>query len=252
MAKASIDYILQLADNALIYGHRLSEWCGHAPVLEVDMAMANISLDSIGAARSFYQYAAEIEGNGKTEDSYPYLRNEREFKNVLLVEQKNGDFADTLARNFYFDCFQYVFYNSLQNSTDTQIAAIASKSMKEVNYHLRFSKNWICKLGDGTEESKKRIQESLHHFYTYCGELFNPTKLEIEMQEQGIAPKLDELKIEWKKIVTETIENATLVAMDDESLWYHTGGKNGLHSEHMGYILTELQYMQRAFPNCEW
>lgn len=247
-----VEYILQLADNSLIYGHRLSEWTGHGPELEIDMALSNISLDSIGAARSLYQYAAEIEGGDKTEDSYPYLRDVLQFKNVILVEQPNGNFADTIARSFYFDCFQFHFYTALQKSTDERLAAIAAKSLKEVTYHWRFSSGWVIKLGDGTDVSKEKMQTALNDFWDYTGELFTPTELENEMAEKGIAPKVTDLKEVWQKSIDDVLAQAGLTITDSTGPWHHTGGKIGKHSEHLGYILAELQFVQRAYPNSEW
>lgn len=247
-----VSYVLQLADNSLIYGHRLSEWTGHGPELEIDMALSNISLDSMGAARSLYQYAAEIEGGDKTEDSYPYLRDVLQFKNVILVEQPNGNFADTIARSFYFDCFQLHFYTALQNSTDKRLAEIAAKSIKEVTYHWRFSKGWVVKLGDGTAESKEKMQAALNAVWDYTGELFTPTTLENELVEKGIAPRVEDLKEAWQRNISEVLEQATLTITDTTGPWHHTGGKIGRHSEHLGYILAELQFVQRAYPNSEW
>jgi ring-1,2-phenylacetyl-CoA epoxidase subunit PaaC len=247
-----VSYILQLADNSLIYGHRLSEWTGHGPQLEVDMALSNIALDSMGAARSFYQYAASIEGGDKTEDSYPYLRDVLQFKNVLLVEQPNGNFADTIARSFYFDCFQFHFYTALQKSSNKRIAAIAAKSIKEVAYHWRYSSGWVIKLGDGTEESKEKIQTALNHFWDYTGELFKSTSLEIEMQEKGIAPTIEDLKKDWQQSIDQVLDEASLTITDENGNWHHDGGKLGRHSEHLGFILAELQFVQRAYPNSQW
>lgn len=247
-----VSYILQLADNSLIYGHRLSEWTGHGPALEVDMALSNISLDSLGAARSLYQYAAELEGGDKTEDSYPFLRDVLQFKNVILVEQPNGNFADTIARSFYFDCFQYHFYTALQKSTDERIAAIATKSLKEVSYHWRFSSGWVIKLGDGTQESKEKMQAGINQFWDYTGELFASSDIEKEMQEKGIAPKVEDLKTAWQKSIDEVLVDAGLTITDTTGPWHHSGGKIGRHSEHLGFILAELQFVQRAYPNSEW
>lgn len=248
-----IDYILHLADNSLIHGHRLSEWCGHGPILEVDMALTNISLDNIGAARSLYQYAAEIEGGGKTEDSYPYFRDVRQFRNVLLVEMPNGDFADTIARSLFFDTYQFLFYTELKKSADAQLAAIAEKSLKEVTYHLRFSKEWTIRLGDGTEESKQKMQRGINELWSYTGEMFAPSQTEKEMIAQGIAPDIAMLKPEWEKRIAETLEEATLAyPMSVQGGWFQSGGKTGIHTEHLGFILTELQYMQKSYPGCEW
>ena len=248
-----INYTLHLADNALIYGHRLSEWCGHGPILEVDMALSNIALDNIGAARSFYQYAAELEGNGKTEDSYPYQRDVREFKNVLLVEMPNGDFADTIARSLFFDAYQFLFYTALKQSQDEKLAAIAEKSLKEVTYHLRFSKEWTIRLGDGTEESKQKMQHAINELWSYTGEMFDASEVEKEMQAKGIAPDIATLKPHWEKIIADTLEEATLsFPISMQGAWFQKGGKTGIHTEYFGLILAELQYMQKTYPGCEW
>lgn len=253
MNPSLIRYILQLADNSLIHGHRLSEWCGHAPILEVDIALSNIALDQIGAARSFYQYAALLEGGGKTEDTYPYHRDVRSFYNVLLLELPKGDFADTIARSFFFDAFQYQLYSALLNSTDRQIAAIAEKSLKEVTYHLRFSSEWIVRLGDGTEESKAKIQKSVYAYWDYCGELFDASAAEKDLMAGGVAVDLEPLKPLWEKTVADTLQEATLAyPLSKENAWFHKGGKNGIHTEHLGFILAELQYMQKAYPGAEW
>ncbi|MBK7762384.1 MAG: phenylacetate-CoA oxygenase subunit PaaC [Bacteroidetes bacterium] len=251
--KTLIDYILHLADNSFINGHRLSEWCGHGPALEVDMALSNISLDELGAARSFYQYAASIEGNGKTEDSYPSFRDVREFRNVLLVELPNGNFADTMARSFYFDAFQFHFYTALQQSSDKQIAAIAEKSLKEVTYHLKFSSEWVVRLGDGTDESKQKMQTAINQFWEYTGELFSMSETEQDMLKQGIAIDVSLLKDDWEKTVADTLAEATLrYPMHIEGGWFQSGGKTGIHTEYMGFILAEVQYMQKTYPGCEW
>lgn len=248
-----IDYLLHLADNSLIHGHRLSEWCGHGPILEVDMALTNISLDNIGAARSFYQYAATLEGEGKTEDSYPYFRDVRAYRNILMVELPNGDFADTIAKCLFFDTYQYLFYAALTKSKDAQIAAIAEKSLKEVMYHLKFSKEWVIRLGDGTEESKQKIQRAINDLWNYTGEMFAPSKTELQMIEKGVACDISILKPEWEKLVTETLEEATLTyPISLHGSWHQTGGKTGLHTEHLGFILSEMQYLQKSYPGCEW
>lgn len=253
MNQELLSYVLHLADNSLIHGHRLSEWCGHGPALEVDMALSNIALDNIGAARSFYQYAAELEGNGKTEDSYPYFRDVTEFKNVLLVELPKGDFAQTMARCFYFDAYQFLFYSALSTSTDKQLASIATKSLKEVSYHFRFSSEWVVRLGDGTDVSKQKMQHAIHEYWEYTGELFAPSGIEKLMIAQGIAPDISLLKDEWNRLIVKTLEEATLAyPLSAENAWFQQGGKKGMHTEYMGFILTELQYMQKTYPNSTW
>jgi ring-1,2-phenylacetyl-CoA epoxidase subunit PaaC len=253
MDKSLVDYILQLADNSLIHGHRLSEWCGHGPALEVDMALSNIALDNIGAARSFYQYCATIEGNGKTEDHYPYFRDVMEFKNILLVELPNGDFADTMARCLYFDAFQFQFYTALSGSKDKQLAAIAEKSLKEVTYHLRFSSEWVIRLGDGTDESKQKMQQAILKYWEYTGELFSESEIEKLHIDLGIAPDVSSLKSAWEQTIASTLEEAKLsYPLSVEGGWFQTGGKTGVHTEYMGAILSELQFMQKTYPNSEW
>lgn len=253
MNQSFIKYILQLADNCLIHGHRLSEWCGHGPILEVDMALSNIALDNIGAARSFYQYAALLEGNGKTEDSYPYHRDVRGFYNVLLLELPKGNFGETITQSLFFDAFQFHFYGSLAKSSDSQIAAIAEKSLKEVTYHLRFSSEWVVRLGDGTDESRKKIQEAIYKYWDYAGELFDASNAEKEMIAAGIAVDLTSLKPLWEKTIADTLQEATLAyPLSKENAWFHKGGKNGIHTEHLGFLLAELQYLPKSYPGATW
>lgn len=242
-------YTLHLADNSLILGQRNSEWCGHGPVLEQDIAITNISLDLIGQARNFYQYAATLIGNGTTEDSLAYLRKEREFKNCLLVEQPNGDWAQTILRQFLFSQYQYLLFEQLQHSKNEQLAAIAEKSLKEVTYHLRWSGEWVIRLGDGTRESHKRMLKAIDELWRYTGEMFIPADYEKEI---GIDFK--KIKEDWQRKVETVFDEATLISPSDSegAAFMQTGGKAGKHTEHLGYILTELQYMQRAYPGCEW
>jgi ring-1,2-phenylacetyl-CoA epoxidase subunit PaaC len=238
-------YILHLADNALILGQRNSEWCGHGPILEQDIAITNISLDLVGQARNFYQYAALLKADGSTEDSLAYLRTEREFKNCLLVEQPNGDWAQTILRQFLFSNYQYLLYQQLQTSEDKQLAAIAEKSLKEVTYHLRWSSEWVIRLGDGTDESHQRMIGAIDELWKYTGELFVAADYE---KESGI--DVSNLKDPWLEKVKEIFNEATLPF--PEKTFMQEGGKQGRHTEYMGYILTELQYLQRAYPGSEW
>ena len=247
---ALIDYTLHLADNSLILGQRNSEWCGHGPVLEQDIAITNISLDLIGQARNFYQYAATLIGNGATEDSLAYLRKEREFKNCLLVEQPNGDWAQTILRQFLFSQYQYLLFQQLQSSDDEQLAAIAAKSLKEVTYHLRWSSEWIIRLGDGTEESHRLMTKAIDELWRYTGELFELAGFELRLMSEKIGVDSSKLKEPWLDKIKEIFAEATLPI--PEKTFMQTGGKEGEHTEHLGYILTELQYMQRAYPGCEW
>ena len=240
-----IDYTLHLADTTLILSQRNSEWCGHGPILEQDIAITNISLDLIGQARSFYQYAAQLKADGSTEDSLAYLRTEREFKNCLLVEQPNGDWAQTILRQFLFSNFQFHLYQYLLGSPDKTIAAIAEKSLKEVKYHLRWSSEWVIRLGDGTEESHTRMLTAVDEIWRYTGELFVPATYE---QESGI--DVASLKNDWHNKVKAVFEEATLTV--PENIHAQTGGKTGTHTEHLGYILADLQYLQRTYPGSEW
>ena len=240
-----INYTLHLADNALILGQRNTEWCGHGPILEQDIAITNISLDLVGQARSFYQYAAQLKADDSTEDMLAYFRTERDFKNCLLVEQPNGDWAQTILRQFLFSSYQYFLYQELQKNSDETLAAIAEKSLKEVSYHLRWSSEWVIRLGDGTDESHSRILKAIDELWRYTGELFIPVEYE---KEAGVDVSL--LKNDWSEKVKAVLTEATLPV--PENIFMQTGGKTGTHTEHLGYILTELQYVQRAYPGCEW
>lgn len=245
-----IQYILGIADNSLILGQRLGELCGHGPSLETDIALTNISLDLLGQTRSYYQYVADLQVEGVTEDSIAFLRLEREYKNALLVEQPNTDFGYVIARQFLFDVYHLALLQELQHSKDSQLAAIAVKSIKEVLYHTRFSSDWIKRLGDGTPESHGRIQTAINDLWIYTDELFQPTEAETAMLAQGIGVDLTQLKANYYRDVSAVLAEATLTTPVVE--YYQKGGKQGIHSEHMGFILTELQYMQRAYPNMNW
>lgn len=245
-----VQYILSLGDNPLILGQRLSEWCGHGPILEVDMALTNISLDLLGQTRSYFQYAAELEDQGRTEDDLAFLRNVREYKNVLLVEQPNQDFAYTIARQFFFDAFHNHFLQELQGSNDEQLAAIAAKSIKEVNYHLRFSSDWMLRLGDGTEESHTRLQNAVDDLWIYVEELYTPTSLDKEMAELGIGVDLEKVANPVQDSIRATLTEATLKI--PENAWPQTGGRMGNHTEHLGFILADMQYLQRTYPGAKW
>lgn len=245
------DYCLHLADSALIMGQRFSEWCGHGPVLEQDIAISNISLDYIGQARNFYQYAASLIGSDATEDSLAYLREERVFKNLLITELPNGDWAQTILKGFFFSAYQYYLYTALQQSSDKQLAAIAEKSLKEVTYHLRWSSEWVIRLGDGTEESKRRIEQALDETWMFCGELFEISDYEIALLPQQVSIDLAPLKTQWDQKVKEVFEEATL-KVPAAKTWHQSGGKKGVHTEHLGYILAEMQHLQRVYPGSEW
>lgn len=239
------NYTLHLADTTLILGQRNAAWCGHGPVLEQDIAITNISLDLIGQSRSFYQYAATLKADGSTEDSFAYLRSEREFKNCLLVEQPNGDWAQTILRQFLFSSFQHLLFQQLQNNKDATLAPIAEKSLKEVTYHLRWSSEWVIRLGDGTEESRNKMLKAITALWPFTGEQFIPATYE---ENRGI--NLLSIKEVWLKKVTDIFTEATLQV--PENIFMHTGGKNGIHTEQLGFILTELQYIQKTYPGCEW
>lgn len=250
MKENLIQYIFGIADNSLILGQRLGELCGHGPSLETDIALTNISLDLLGQTRSYYQYVAQLQGGDATEDTVAFLRLEREYKNVLLVEQPNTDFGYSIARQFLFDVFHLSLLNELQNSTDVTLAAIAKKSIKEVSYHTRFSSDWIRRLGDGTEESHNRIQTAINDLWIFTDELFHQTEADQAMVSEGIGVDVTLLKNAYYQRVGEVLEESTLLIPSIE--YFQKGGKQGIHSEHMGYILTELQYMQRTYPNMTW
>lgn len=240
------DYILHLADNALILGQRNSEWCGHGPVLEQDIAITNISLDLIGQARWLYQYAAQLRADGSTEDSLAYLRTEREFKNCLLTELPKGDWAQTVLRQYFFSEYQYLLFRQLQSHDDEQLAGFAVKTLKEVSYHLRWSREWVLRLGNGTEESHRRLTTAFENIWAYTGELFMAAPYE---QNNGI--DLSAIKQNWESNITAVLAEATLMNALP-SIHMYSGGKTGVHTEHMGFILSEMQYLQRSYPGCEW
>ncbi|MEY4604537.1 MAG: hypothetical protein RIT43_1829 [Bacteroidota bacterium] len=247
---ALFNYILKIGDDSLILGHRLSEWCGHGPILEEDIAMTNIALDLVGQATTLLNYAGELEGNGRDGDALAFLRFDREYKNLLLVEQPNGDFGMTMMRQFFFDAYRLPLFEKLQKSSDATLAAIAEKSLKETKYHLRHSSEWVIRLGDGTEESHKRIQDALDTLWRYTDELFLQDEHDLELIEKGVVPDLEEIRKDWQKTVDTVLQEATLEVPKNN--WTFSGGRNGMHSEHLGYILAELQYMQRAYPNMKW
>lgn len=265
-------YTLHLADNALILGQRNAEWCGHGPVLEQDIAITNISLDLIGQARNFYQYAADLY-NGFSddekaavdhlipqpwksfnrelqEDDLAFLRTEKQYLNVLLAEIPNGDWAQTILKQFFFSAFQFYKYTALQNSSDAQLAAIAEKSVKEVAYHLRWSGEWVVRLGDGTEESNRRMQQALQNVWMFTGELFQPAPFEVQAATEGWGVDVAHTLRDWQQKVATVFEEATL-AMPQNN-WAQSGGKWGRHTEHLGYLLAEMQHLQRTYPNATW
>jgi len=250
MDKNLKDFFLHIADNGLILGHRLSEWCGHGPVLEQDMALSNIALDLIGHARFLYQYIAKQEGNGATEDDYPFKRDVIDFKNILLAEQKNGDFAHTIVRQAIFDTYNYLFTSQLIKSSNEQLSGYAQKAIKEIKYHRYFSHEWFTRLGDGTEESKSRMQSALEKMWPYIDEAFKPAAYETALLKDNVSVDLPSIKDQFYTELSALIDQATLTKPDHAYMQY--GGKKGNHSEHLGFILTELQFLQRAYPGQKW
>ena len=242
-------YTLRIADSSLILGQRMSEWCSNGPTLEEDIAMSNISLDMFGQANGFYQYAAQLDGT-KSADELAFRRNEREFFNHQLVEQENGNFGTTMVRNFLHDVFNFLFYTELSKSKDETLSALASKSLKEVKYHLRHSSNWLIRLGDGTGESNTIVQDALEELWMYTGELFEMDSLDSELLNNGIAVDNSALKSEWDRMVNKTLVKAKLTRPEDA--YMATGGKKGLHTEYLGFILSEMQFLQRAYPDAKW
>jgi ring-1,2-phenylacetyl-CoA epoxidase subunit PaaC len=243
-------YILGVADNSLILGQRMGELCGHGPSLETDIACTNISLDLFGQVRSYYQYAAKIAGDGRNEDDIAMLRKEHEYVNVLLVEQPNTDFAYIMARQFLFDVYHLLFLQELEKSKDLTLSAIAKKSVKEVSYHQRFSSDWIKRLGDGTEESHQKMQDAIDDLWTYTDELFHQTEADKAMVKEGIGVDVTKLRDNYYQIINSVLEEATLSI--PELKYFQKGGKQGIHTEYLGYLLSDLQYMQRTYPNMEW
>lgn len=245
-----LKYTLRIADDSMILGQRLSELCGHGPVLEEDIALTNIALDLIGQATSLYEYAASIEGKGKTADDYAFLRFEHQYFNTLLVEQPNGHFGDTITRQWIFDTFRVLFYEALQHSSDTQLAAIAEKSLKETKYHWKHSSEWLIRLGDGTQESHEKVQESMNRLWKYMDELFFMNEIDHALIQDEIALNLEDLRPAFNEKINSVLNLANLSLPQNN--WKQSGGRTGKHSEHFGHLLAEMQYMQRAYPNLEW
>jgi ring-1,2-phenylacetyl-CoA epoxidase subunit PaaC len=258
MAAASIQvsetplvlYVLRRADDALILGHRLSEWCGHAPMMEEDMAMANMGLDLLGQARELYSYAAKVEGKDNDEDKLAYLRDVRQYRNLLLLEQPNGDFARTMTRQFFYAAFSDLYWRAMMNSRDATLAAVAAKSEKESAYHLRHSSEWMVRLGDGTDESHRRAQMAVDDLWAFTGEMFAVDDSERGLIDAGIAVDPETLRATWLETVSRVLDEATLARPQND--WMQQGGRDGRHSEHLGHLLSELQSMQRAFPGATW
>lgn len=242
-------YALRLGDNGLVLSQRLGAWCGLAPELEIDLALANIGLDLLGQARNFLACAAEREGQGD-EDTLAFGRDERQFHNLLLAEQPNGNFADTIARQYLMDAWNVALYERLIHSSDSQLAAIAAKAIKEARYHLRFSRGWLVRLGDGTEISSQKMQQAIDNLWRFTAELFEVDDVELELIESGVAVDPRTLRQPWEHEVFAGLREATLRVPDETA--YRTGGKRGLHTEHLGPMLAEMQYLQRAYPGQQW
>lgn len=246
-----IDCLLNLADTSLIMGHRLSEYTGHGPSIELDIALTNISLDLIGQARNFYQYASVLLQEGASEDTLAYLRDAHDYKNLLLAELPNGDWGNTILKVFFLSNWQDLFYKKLLDCKDQQIAAIAEKSLKEVKYHLNWSSGWVIRLGDGTEESKARMINALQWLWPYTGEFFEPANYEKEFWADEEHISIDSVHPSWQQKV-ENVMNEAALPLPPTAKNMNTGGKDGLHTEHLGYILAEMQFLQRAYPGLEW
>ncbi len=243
-------YLVRHADDNLILAQRLSQWVSWAPELEEDIALANLALDFLGVARALYTYAGEVEGRGRTEDDLAMLRTEREFTNVLLVEQPNGDFAHTMARQLFFDAYQLGLWEALSSSADATLGGIAAKALKEARYHFRHSSTWVIRLGDGTEESHRRMQAGIDALWRFVGELFVGDDVEAAMVEAGVGVDPSTLQEAWEERVSDVVSQATLSVPDDP--FQRMGGRVGFHSEHLGHLLAEMQWMQRAYPGMEW
>lgn len=245
-----IDYCICLADDALVLGQRLSEWCSNAPYLEEDLAIANVSLDYIGRAKMLFEYAAELEGGERSADDIAFLRNSREYRNFLILELPIGNFAFTMARQLLVDVFALSYLEQLQRSTDPQLAAIAHKAIKETRYHLRRSREWALRLGDGTEESHNRMQRALDEIWGYTDELFEMSSTETALLDQGISVDRTALQSVWNQKIDEILAEATLKRPD--ASWSVRGGREGVHTQHLGPMLETMQFLQRAYPGLEW
>ncbi len=248
--EALVKYCLRLSDDALILGHRLSELCSKAPFIEEDLALTNISLDMIGRAQAMLKYTGEIEGKGNSEDDLAYRRPEINYYNHLLVEQPNGDFAHTIVRQLFISTFEYFLYSDLEKSADPTISAIAGKAIKEVKYHFEHAAEWTVRLGDGTEESRKRMQKAVNDLWMFTGELFEMDEVENLLLKEGLAADLIPIKSQWQIKLHNVLSEANLTMPEDG--YMQTGGRNGRHTENLGHILAEMQYLQRAYPDAKW
>jgi ring-1,2-phenylacetyl-CoA epoxidase subunit PaaC len=242
-------YILRIADTTLILSQRLSEWCSKGPSLEEDIALSNISLDLLGQANGLLEYVSKLNGE-ISPDEYAFKRDEREFYNFQICEIENGHFGDTIMRQFLIDIYFKLYYQELEKSKDETLSALATKSLKEVSYHLRHSGNWVIRLGDGTQESKDKIQKSLNNIWKYTGEFFEMDELDKKMLEEKIGVNNKNLKKDWDKLVDETLIKANLKRHEDGYMM--TGSRKGIHTEMLGKILSEMQYLPRAYPDAKW
>lgn len=247
---ARYELCLRLGDSALIIGHRLSEWCGHAPILEEDIAITNVALDFVGLSRNLLSYAAEIQQLNKTEDDLAYLRDVVQYRNALLTEQPNGDYAVTMARQFFYDVFTFYFYHELCKSNDLALKGIAEKAVKEIDYHLRHSTEWMYRLGDGTAESKERMQNAIDELWMYTGDLFDTDENYALLVEHKIAPDMHAVKKNWIQKVDAVFETSTLIV--PQNTFMQSGSLKGMHTEHLGFLLAEMQYVPRSYPNSNW
>ncbi|MBL7910652.1 MAG: phenylacetate-CoA oxygenase subunit PaaC [Bacteroidia bacterium] len=248
--EATYNYVIRLGDNALILGHRLSELCSRGPILEEDLALTNIALDMIGRAQALLKYAAELEGKANTEDDIAYRRAEINYHNYLITEQPNGDFANVIARQLFISVYEYLFFSELENSKDETLSAIAKKAIKEVKYHKQHAIDWTLRLGDGTAESHKRLQKALNDLWMYTGELFEMDNIDTYLLHQHIAVDAMALKTKWQSEIDRILTEATLSVPEDT--YMQTGSKKGIHTENLGHILSEMQYLQRAYPDAKW
>ena len=247
---AHFRYLLRLGDTSLVLGQRLAEWVGHSPALEEDLGLANLSLDLVGQARLLLSYAGELEGRGRDEDALAFLRDAPAFVNLSLAEQPNGDFGRTMVRQCLLDAWQLELYTGLLNSNDTRLAGIAAKALKETRYHLQFSSGWLVRLGDGTEESHRRVQDALNELWRFTTELFAPDEVDDVLVAAGVAPALAALQPRWLARIDEVLQEATLVR--PAAVPYQWHGKRGVHTEHLGHMLAEMQHLQRTYPGAKW
>jgi len=248
---ALFEYCLRLGDTSLILGQRLSEWCGHGPILEEDIAMSNIALDYVGQSRIIYAYAGQLEGKGRTEDDLAFHRDARQYRNLLITEQPNGDFACTMARQYLMSVYMFHLYSALSNSTDADINAFAKKSLKEVAYHVRHSADWMLRMGDGTEESHQRLQHAVNSLWFFVDDLFDADEVDALLLADGVAANMDLVKAAWEEDVKSVFAQSN-IQLPSMNSFTRKGSRKGNHTEHLGYILAEMQFLPRAYPDAKW